>query len=170
MAASSLSRVNQKLAYCRALMKLIQAEPAAPKRADDRLRHQALLDAGAFHLLCAYRHYLRELAENYSVPDSSRIHTEQDLIQTLERLGKTPSEPRELQALSEDAESWLVALQGAYAAIWQPPAEDSVQRIEVIDLDAPQHASRQVSRESLESWYRAFNDLVERQRETSAEY
>ncbi|WP_347329598.1 DUF6586 family protein [Marinimicrobium locisalis] len=168
MAASSLSQVNQKLAYCRALMKLVRAEPAS-KRADDRLRRQALLDAGAFHLLCAYRHYLRELAENYAVPETSGIYTEQDLIQALERLGKTPSEPRELQTLSENTDSWLVALQTAYEAFWLPP-RDSAQRIEVIDLDAPQNAGRQVSRQSLEAWYQAFNALIERQRETSAEY
>lgn len=169
MAASSLSLVNQKLAYCRALMKLVQAEPA-PKRADDRLRRQALLDAGAFHLLCAYRHYLRELAENHAVPETSRILTEQDLVQTLDRLGKTSFEARELQALSENGESWLAALRGTYDGFWEPPRENALQRIEVVDLDSPAGAVRQVSRESLEAWYRAFNDLVERQRETSAEY
>ncbi len=169
MAASNLSLVNQKLAYCRAMMKLIQAEPA-PKRADDRLKRQALLDAGAFHLLCAYHHYLRELAENYAVPDTSRILSEQDLLRALERLGKNPSEARELQALNDDADSWLAGLRNAYDTFWQPPAGDSAQRIEVVDLDSPPGAARQVSRETLEGWYRAFNELVERQRETSAEY
>ncbi|WP_027330923.1 DUF6586 family protein [Marinimicrobium agarilyticum] len=169
MAASSLTLVNQKLAYCRALMKLVQSE-SVPKRADDRLRRQALLDAGAFHLLCAYRHYLRELAEHHTVADTSRILTEQDLLQALDRLGKTSFEARELQALSEDAQSWLSGLHNAYHSFWQPPVAESLQRIEVVDLDSPAGAARQVSRENLEAWYRAFNDLVERQRETSAEY
>lgn len=169
MAASSLSLVNQKLAYCRAMMKLNQAEPA-PKRADDRLKRQALLDAGTFHLLCAYHHYLRELAENYAVPDTAHIRSEQDLLRALERLGKDPSESRELQALNDDADSWLTGLRNAYQTFWQPPAGDSVQRIDVVDLDAPRSAARPVSRENLEAWYLAFNALVERQRETSAEY
>lgn len=169
MSASSLSLVNQKLAYCRAMMKLVQSEPV-PKRADDRLRRQALLDAGAFHLLCAYRHYLRELAENHAVPDTSGILSEQDLLQALDRQGKTSFEARELQALSDDAESWLAGLRNSYQSFWQPPSGSSPQRIDVVDLDSPAGTARQVSRESLEAWYRAFNDLVERQRETSAEY
>lgn len=170
MAATSLSLVNQKLAFCRALMKLIRQEPE-PREASARMRCQSLLDAAAFHLFCAYRHYLREVAENYMVANSADIVSEDDLINALQRMGKVPSEARELKGLREDSDSWLTELQSAYEACWQlsDPVAMS-QRIQVMDLDAPKGRSKSVTRERLESWFDAFGRLIERQRETSAEY
>lgn len=170
MAATSLSLVNQKLAFCRALVKLIQQEPE-PRQVSARVRCQSLLDAAAFHLLCAYRHYLREVAENYGVADSANISSEEALAGALQRMDKSPSEACELEALRNDPDSWLVELQSAYEACWElsDPVAMS-QRIQVMDLDAPRDRSRKVSRERLLFWFEAFEHLVDRQRETSAEY
>lgn len=169
MSSSSLSRVNQKLAYCRAMVRLSRADDHGG-RADRRLQRQALLDAGAFHLLCAYRHYLRELAETYRLPDSASVLTEQDLITGLERLGRNPAEALELQALHADSDSWLAALQQAYNACWERGETPSGERIEVVDLGSPGGPAGAVTGERLEHWLSAFEQLVERQRETSAEY
>lgn len=169
MASPSLTQVNQKLAFCRALMQLVQQAPE-PVRADDRLRRQGLLDGAAFHLLCAYRHYLRELAENYSLPKTRYIGTEDDLLEALQRLGKNPSEARELKNLRADANSWLAELEASHNACWQPaPSADPGQRIQVVNLDAPDAEAQVVTWEGLQRWYGAFNALVERQRETSVE-
>lgn len=169
MAGTSLTRVNQKLAYCRALLKQLSRD-GAPGNANERLRQQALLDGAAFHLLCGYRHYLRELAENYSVPDVSRITTEQDLLEALERFGKNPSEARELLTLRTNPDSWLFALQEAFDACWAASGAAPVARIEVLDLESPDGAPGKVTQARMTLWFEAFNELVERQRETSAEY
>ncbi len=169
MAVPSLTLVNQKVAYCRALLKLLARE-GEPANANERLRQQALLDGGAFHLLCAHRHYLRELAENYSVPDAGRIATEQDLLDTLERFGKNPAEARELLNLRVDPDSWVSDLQDAYASCWEASGAAPVARIQVVDLEAPEGARGKVTLARLTQWFGAFNELVERQRETSAEY
>lgn len=169
MAGTSLTRVNQKVAYCRALLKQL-VNDGEPGNANERLRQQALLDAAAFHLLCAYRHYLRELAENYAVPDVTRISTERDLLAALERFGKNPSEARELLSLRQDPDSWLHALQEAYDACWAASGAAPVARIEVLDLEAPEGAPGKITHPRMAQWFEAFNQLVERQRETSAEY
>ena len=49
MANASLSRVNQKLAYARALLKRASVS-GHPTSAAERLQLQALLDAVVFHL------------------------------------------------------------------------------------------------------------------------
>ncbi len=169
MAAPSLTLVNQKVAYCRALLKLLSRE-AEPANANERLRQQALLDGAAFHLQCAYRHYLRELAENYTVPDAGRIATEQDLLDTLERFGKNPAEARELLNLRSDSDSWVCALQSAYDGCWASSSAAPAARIQVVDLEAPEGAPGKITLARLNRWFTAFNELVERQRETSAEY
>lgn len=169
MAVPSLTLVNQKIAYCRALLKMLARE-GEPANADQRLRQQALLDGAAFHLQCAYRHYLRELAENYAVPDAGRIINEQNLLETLERFGKNPAEARELLNLRVDQDSWACALQSAYDGCWEPSGAAPVARIQVVDLDTPDGAPGKITLARLNRWFAAFNELVERQRETSAEY
>lgn len=169
MAASSLSLVNQKLAYCRALMRMVQQDSEA-EGVDNRFLRQGLLEGAAFHLLCAYRHYLRELAENYEAPDSSYIGTEDDLLEVLNRQGRDPAEARELKHLRTDPESWLSELQASYHACWQKSDRSKGKRIQVLDLDAPEPAVTVVSWEALQRWYSAFNTLIERQRDSSAEW
>ncbi|MGD8176492.1 DUF6586 family protein [Marinimicrobium sp. ARAG 43.8] len=167
----SLARVNQKLAYCRAILRLTAGESAVPANANQRLEQQALLDAGAFHLMCAYRHYLQELAEHYGVPSSETIVTEQDLLKRLQNLDKEPVEARELERLRHETGSWLSSLQAAYDVCWQPAPKPSIQRrIQVVDLDSPQGGKRRVTRESLGSWLQSMESLIDHQREIGAEY
>lgn len=166
----SLTQVNQKLAYARALFKQCWRE-ADSQSVNRRLTSQALLDGAVFHLLCAYRHYLRELAETYAVPEAGQILTEADLVEALENLGKNPAEARELLALRWDSDSWLTGLQTAYNACWETPEpEANRHRIKVLDLEAPEGRPGQVTTERLQRWLEAFEELTERQRETSAEY
>lgn len=165
--------VNQKLAYARVTMALLE-NLAAPTNANQRLQQQALLDAGAFHLMCAYSHYLRELGENYALPKVSHIGSEEDLRTAFAAQGKSPAELQELLQLCERGDSWLSRLKADYQACWQlvdesqAPAADG--RIQVVDLDAARANGEPVSRVRLVEWYRALTDLIARQRETSAEY
>lgn len=171
MSQTSLAMVNQKLAYSRATMALLDGLSDATN-ASQRLQHQALLDAGAFHLLCAYSHYLRELGENYALPNVLRIMTEDDLQQALAKQGKEPAEIRELQQLRHHSDSWLAELNASYQACWtlsEPVSTALEGRIAVMNLDAPAVA-RPVTRERLRHWYSELTELIARQRETSSEY
>ncbi len=169
---NSISLVNQKLAYARSLMAAVDVL-GEPGNARQRLDAQALLDATAFHLLCAYRHYLRELAEGYMVPAVASINSEDDLLSALAALGKTPNEATELKNLSRDSNSWLAQLQGCYQACWQLPGEPSpasVGRIALVDLDKPVASDPVITAGRLREWYTEFNQLIARQRESSVEY
>ncbi len=173
MANKSLAMVNQKLAYARATMALLEAQ-AEPANASQRLQRQALLDAGVFHLACAYNHYLRELGENYALPKVAHIDSEEALRKAFAAQGKAPAELQELEQLSGSGDSWLSRLKVAYQGCWQlvdnqPPVADAG-RIQVVDLEASATSSEPVSRARLAEWYRALTDLIARQRETSAEY
>lgn len=167
--ATGLSLVNQKLAYCRGLLRLERRE-AQEESPNQRLNRQALLDGTLFHLACAYRHYLRELAETYSLPNSANIISEEELLQRLERQGKSPSEARELKRLKTDQTSWLSQLNECYAACWQEPEVSGVRQIQVVDLESGPAIVRRATRTHLDAWLAAFTELLERQRSTSAEF
>lgn len=173
MANKSLAMVNQKLAYARATMALLDTL-SAPANASQRLQQQALLDAGAFHLRCAYSHYLRELGENYALPQVAHIESEEDLRKAFSAQGKSPAELQELLQLGERSDSWLSHLKRAYQACWRLADSNAVaadpSRIQVVNLDAAPESNEPISRARLTDWYRALTDLIARQRETSAEY
>lgn len=173
MANKSLSMVNQKLAYARATMALLDSL-SLPANANQRMQQQALLDAGGFHLVCAYNHYLRELGENYALPKVSQIDSEEDLRKTFNAQGKMPAELQELVQLCENDHSWLARLKADYQACWQLPEGQSAAadegKIQVLDLDAAPTSGEPISRSRLTDWYLALTDLIARQRETSAEY
>lgn len=173
MANKSLAMVNQKLAYARATMRLLETL-AVPANVSQRLQQQALLDAGAFHLMCAYSHYLRELGENYALPKVAHIDSEEDLRAAFAAQGKSPAELQELLQLCERDDSWLSRLKADYQGCWQLADESQAPagegRIQVVDLDTPRSGGEAVSRARLVEWYQALTDLIARQRETSAEY
>ncbi len=163
MATTSLSLVNQKLTQARLLLHMAG-------QADDAVEHRALLDGALELLACGYAHYLREIAESYRVQSLPSIRDEQSLLSALADSGKSPSEAQELAQLSSLKGSWVSDLHIARARHWSPPvpARDTKPGlINVVDLDA---ASSPPTLDTLNGWYRAFNDLILRQRETSAEY
>ncbi|MDQ2075578.1 DUF6586 family protein [Marinimicrobium sp. ABcell2] len=171
MSATSLGMVNQKLAYARAVLAQLDGLPEGS--ASERLQRQALLDAGAFHLMCAYSHYLRELGENYALTQVAGIHNESDLHKALMAQGKSPAEVRELQELRRQPASWLTQLHASYAACWQfpekPTAHQDAARIQAVDLEAVA-APLPVTAERLQTAYRALNELIVRQRESTTEW
>lgn len=171
MGSTSLGMVNQKLAYTRALLVQLQALPEA--NTGQRMARQALLDAGSFHLVCAYRHYLRELAEHYALTQVANINTENDLQQALLAQGKSPAELHELQELRHQRDSWLTQLHTSYEACWylsdQKPAVHSAGRIQALDLEAAA-APVAMTEERLQGACRALEELIARQRESVTEW
>jgi hypothetical protein len=175
MSILSLSLVNQKLAYARSLVALISV-PRSDDTPKESLQRQALLDAAVMHMVCAYQHYLREIAESYFVKGVSFIKVEQDLIKVLQEAGKSPADAQELQRLHADESSWLSRLFFNYERQWafpvvqqvkQEPVNDSL--IVLVDMDVSDE-KKQVTLSLLSAWYKQLVELIQRQRETRAEY
>lgn len=175
MPVTCLSLVNQKLAYARALLNLAQVQDS-DDTAKSRLLQRALFDAVVVHLVCAYQHYLRELGESYRIKQLSLIKSEQDLIAVFSEQGKTSSEIDELLQLKADRTSWLARLFNSFeqqSALPHPsvqiaPASDE----NLISLVEINESSNEVAANlgDLAQWQQQFIALIQRQRETSAEY
>lgn len=174
MANPSLSLVNQKLAYVRAALK----EAAVPGGGAKKLQQQAMLDAAAFHLMCGFNHYLREVAETYQVKDVAMINDCASLWTALSAMDKEPAEALELQLLAGDNASWLGQLQRYYQNLWATPKAEPEHRgkeeeqgnliaVKVIDVV---DETQEVNLDVIQSWAESFSAMVARQRETSSEY
>jgi hypothetical protein len=165
MANLSLTRVNQKLAQAKLLISDVNEEALKP------IHRNSLLEAAAFHLMCAYQHYIRELAENYGVKNAIGLRNESDLIKAFEAAKKHPAEGDELAVLRLDSNSWLAQLQTYYDSLWQVPklvnSPVAENLINLVDVDKTVSA---VTIESMSQWHTEFVALVIRQRETSAEF
>ncbi len=166
MANLSLTRVNQKLMQAKQLLQVVDADSLTP------VHLNALLEGASFHLMCAYQHYLREIAETYGLKNVVSLRSEDDLIGAFEAAKKYPAEAEELATLRKDAESWLVQLQSYYDSLWRLPVakdtQDSDNLINLVDMDSTDVA--EVDLDRIQSWQRDFTALVLRQRETSAEF
>ena len=169
MANLSLTRVNQKLAQARLLIVGVDEESLAA------VHRNSLMEAAAFHLICAYQHYLRELAEAYGLKPVIDVRTEVDLATAFEAAKKHPAEADELLVLRNDSHSWLFRLQGYYESLWHAPKPSNSQSndqsndnlISSVNLDV---IADLISMENLREWHSDFVALVMRQRETSAEF
>jgi hypothetical protein len=167
MSNLSLIRVNQKLAQARQLIAGIDEQSLTP------IHRNSLMEAAAFHLVCAYQHYICEIAETYGLKHAIGLRTELDLAKAFESAKKHPVEAEELSALRSDQHSWLAHLQDYYDSLWKPPMPGIPQvrdnLINAIDIDKTNRIS-EVTLDSLRSWHSEFASLVARQRETSAEF
>lgn len=174
MAITHISLVNQKLAYVKALEALLVAD----EHGLSRLQQQALIDASVFHLVSAYRFYLRELGENYRVKNLALINNIEQLISALNAIDKSPSEAAEIAMLEAQAESWLASLLSYYDLLQQSPvavkeakAFPSDGLIQVVDLtEMPSTSASPLTTHDITATLNSFRNLIQRQRETSAEY
>ncbi len=174
MAITHISLVNQKLAYVKALEALLVAD----EHGLSRLQQQALIDACVFHLVSAYRFYLRELGENYRVKNLALINNIEQLIIALNAIDKSPSEAAEIAMLEAEAESWLASLLSYYDLLQQSPvavkeakAFPSDGLIQVVDLtETPSTSASPLTTHHITAALNSFRHLIQRQRETSAEY
>ena len=164
MAANlSLTRVNHKIAQARQLLQGVDADSLKP------IQRGAIIEAAAFHMVCAYQHYLREIAETYGLKGASAIADEPELIAAFASAHKHPAEAEELLSLQGDASSWLARLQAYYQSLWsQPkpaktPADENFISLVEVEVELVDVAT-------LQHWLEEFVYLIQRQRETSAEF
>ena len=166
MANLSLTRVNQKLMQAKQLLQVVDVNSLTP------VHLNALLEGAAFHLMCSYQHYLREIAETYGLKNVVVLRSEDDLIGAFEAAKKYPAEAEELVALRKDVKSWLVQLQSYYDSLWRLPVvnenRDADNLINLVNVDSVDLID--VDLGGVQGWQRDFTSLVLRQRETSAEF
>ncbi len=97
----SLTRVNQKLNQAAVLLKSAESNEL------NEVATNSIKEAVVFHLVCAYRHYLREIAETYSVKCADDCNSELVLASIFHTTNKYPAEIEELILLRKDDASWL---------------------------------------------------------------
>lgn len=167
MSNLSLTRVNQKLAQAQLLISGVDEESLIP------VHRNSLMEAAAFHLVCAYQHYIREIAETYGLKHAIGLRTELDLAKAFEVANKHPAEAGELNALRADQNSWIAQLKDYYDSLWQVPKPVNSQvdenLIHTVDMGKANSIS-DVSLELVREWHSEFVSLVARQRQTSAEF
>ena len=169
MSRLSLTRVNQKLAQAKALFD--NADVAALTA----IHLNSLKEATTFHLICAYQHYLHEIAETYWIKNSASIRNEADLIAAFQAAKKHPVEAEELSALRKEESFWLGQLHTYYESLWLVPTvilkdtQDDEFLIKAFNLESNFDVA-QVDLTLIFSWYESFVALIVRQRETSAEF
>ena len=163
MANLSLTRVNQKIAQARQLLEGLDEDLLRP------IQRASITEAGAFHLVCAYQHYLREIAETYGLKGASSIADESHLFAAFASAHKHPAEAEELALLKSDTSSWLAQLHGYYQSLWCQPkpaknqADENFINLVEVEIEA-------VTITTLRQWLDELVHLVKRQRETSAEF
>lgn len=168
MTNHSLTRVNQKLAHARVLLKNAEDEGLST------VQTNSILEGSAFHLICAYQHYLRELAEIYGLKQIAGLNDESVLAKALQAAAKHPAEADELMDLRSDQNSWLAQLHTYYNSLWKTPVaneshDEEESLIKVVNLDS-NVAVLIVTSSVISGWHAAFVNLVRRQRVTSAEF
>ncbi len=176
MTTTNLSLVNQKLGYARVLIQQL----AAYSGVQSRLLNEALAEATVSHLVCGFRHYLRELAEANGIKSLTSIISLEGLAVLLAEADKVSAEVEELQRLQTERASWLAHLHHAYEQQWALPRADAAK------ADTLRSASSLVEDQNLiqlmvieespdlqvqlRGWYDAFSELVQRHRHNLAEY
>lgn len=172
MANLSLTQVNLKIQFARKQLSFLVGM-------SDVLGRQSCLEAALFHLNNAYQHYLRELAEAYNLKNFASIATLNDLVAAFQAANKAHAEADEISLLLSNKDSWLVSLITAYDDVWKlPPAssrsyedyakEAESQLIQVVIESTPIKVN--LDEQSLQAWIAAFVGLIQRHRDTSAEF
>lgn len=161
MSASIVSLVNQRLSCARLLLQ-------DRNSARNPVHGKALEDACVFHLCCAYRHYVRELAGYYGVKFIAGIDNERAAAKALAQLDKHPAEIQELCHLREQPGSWLSRLLAHYELCWVLPAPPPVDNaIALTDLDRV--PSDPLTPEQIAEACEHMQAIIERHRESSVE-
>lgn len=172
MANISLTRVNQKLNQARLIAEGVESDSLTP------IRLNAVTEAVAFHLMCAYQHYLREVAETYGLKMALTISTEAELKIAFESAKKYPVEVNELLELRNNCHSWLGQLSSYYDSLWLPPRipvknhdheEPVVMLIAAVNIEV-EMGSPEITLALVRQWQVEFSSLVTRHRQTNAEF
>lgn len=173
MAHELYTRTNQKVYFAGlALEALKRAEQGGPINA--AALAQAEREAVLFHLYGALLGLCHEIAGYYRLPDAESPRAERFL--TPEALAAAPNpQLGELVELAGNRGTWVAALLGAYAGLWQPPREPKKPKadvtqplIEAVRLDEPL-PTPPLGAEELEQWRQQLKSLAVRFREGLSE-
>ena len=170
--SSYLSVVNQKLFFCKILLK--QGLPKKETDEESQSVHLeiALCQSALYQLECAYGHYLRVIAETYQYNLAEHITTVDELSSALAGMNKHPGEAQEIQSLFEDSQSWLFQMLSAYQQLSLLPTQAAsvahaspIGVVEVKQLDDRIALDYQ----QLKEWQNSFVEMVNRHREMMLE-
>lgn len=175
MAPKSLSLVNQKLTHVRFFLRRYHALDTSD--AGGGLEKGALLEGAVYHLACAYRHYLHELAEICGLKPVNSFTDERMLLDALEREGRYSFEVGEISELRTGS-SWLNDMLSTYENYWVAPIERPVAK--AFDVSPPAEESLIQAKEIIENpldnlhesavcWLESFESLITRQRQITFE-
>ena len=159
--------VNQKMAFASALLAQSQLPARSP------VLEKACLESACFQMYAAYRLYLRELAQQYVLPDES-FEDAEALQQAFFQDQRISPEVAELIELLGRNGSWLSGLlrnyrllferSGAGRSLSQTPGSDVGGLIGTVQLSA-----ESLSVEDLSGCLTSFQDVLQRQRQSMLE-
>jgi hypothetical protein len=153
------SRVNQKLYFARLLLEQAEQADAAPAC-------QALVQGALFHMVTAYRCYLREIAAS----QRQTIEALDARAAVRQLAGRAGPEFTELAAL-EQAGQWPAHLLRAFteaAALTAAPASASAADIPLAGIPVAQVS--ETAPADCRRWLEAFQAVLEQQREQLQEW
>jgi hypothetical protein len=130
-------------------------------------------EAAIFHLYGALLGLCHEIAGYYRLPGADVRHAEQLLDPQVLEAAPCP-ELSELIELAARPDSWLAQLLLSYQALYQPPREPKIAKvdpalamIEAVSLDA---GEAEITLEQIEGWRQSLKSLTMRFRETLVEW
>lgn len=165
------SQVNRQLYAANAHLKLL---PKPPLNGNQRIVAQALLESALFHLILAYKKYLRELADNYQLANSDSIDSFLGLRQAFVDSDKTPAESNELEVLVN--EGWIGDALASFEIVGEESRSKKLEQqtellIPLANLGTAYVAkSKPLTQQLLMQWIESFRELINRHRDIMVEY
>ncbi|MFT7301042.1 MAG: hypothetical protein ACI89Z_001510 [Porticoccus sp.] len=157
-----LSAVNQKLYFSKLLLGQIQSELSCNAQLKEALCQSVL-----HQLVCAYRHYLREIATTYQFKSPESIFVIEHLSSCLASINKHPGEAQEIANLEANPDSWLYQLMYVYKQSLDLPRPEgkTVESSPIAVMQVDQQVDCiSLGYEQLIIWYKNFQEMVDRHR------
>lgn len=162
-----LSVVNQKLFFCKLLLRQGIAEESQPIHLE-----LALCQSALYQLECAYHHYLREIATTYQFNSAESINSVEELASALESIKKHPGEAQEILSLLQADRSWLSQMLSAYQqlSLLPMPGNNATHSSPIAVVEVNQDDGIPgLNYQQLDVWHKAFVEMVDRHRELMVE-
>lgn len=169
-----LSAVNQKLLFSDHLLKLADGDDLM---LNNKHLAVAIAQSVTLQLYQAWGWHIKDVASHYKLNDPSIIADVNNLVKALADEGKTPAESQELQNLSMQEGSWVVALFNAHSQLYALPeitkAQMDSDRLPLRIIGGASNHAGEVFEWSLvdvSNWKLNMQELVDRQRDMMIEF
>jgi len=160
------NQVNGHLGKARWLLESLKS--SQEEATSSRLGQAALQESCAHQLQLVLQKFLREIAENYQLPNAGQIQNSQDLEAALLAADKSPAELAEIR--TSQSEGWLGQMDRAFQRIGSPSSSASSSLVQSAGMIQTKSLdSTDLDAGSLELWYYNLRELVDRQREMMVE-